>query len=169
MFSIISAKAKNNVIGRNNEMPWHISEDLKYFKEKTLGHKIILGRKNFESLGKPLRNRDNIILTRDKKYKVEGAKIYNDVDQLEKDLSFDSDSAQDDTEKEEIFIVGGAEIYKLFLEKDLVDRMYITQLDQEVEGDVFFPEFDETKWKKVDGKRSTNGEYEYEFQVWEKL
>ena len=163
MFSIIAAKAKNNVIGRNNDMPWHISEDLKYFKEKTLGHKVILGRKNYESLGKPLKGRENIILTRDKKYKVEGAKVYNDVGQLVNDLS------QDNEDSDEIFIVGGAEIYKLFLEKDLVDQMYITQLDQEVEGDVFFPEFDETKWKKVDGKRSTNGEYEYEFQVWEKL
>lgn len=135
--SMIAAMSSNRVIGRNNQMPWHLPADLKYFMRTTTGHHIIMGRKNFESLQKPLPNRTNIVLTRQEKYDALGAVV---VGTLEEALSLARFNGE-----EEAFIIGGAEIYKLAF--PLADRLYLTYLDAEVEGDVYFPEFEKSAWK----------------------
>ncbi len=134
--SIIVAVAENNVIGNNNKLIWHISEDLKRFKKLTTGHPVIMGRKTYESLPfKPLPKRKNIVISSQKNLKFDGAVIVNSVNK-----------ALEECKKEkEVFICGGAEIYKLFL--PLADKLYITKVHKTFEGDTFFPEPDFSKWK----------------------
>lgn len=133
MISLIVAVAQNNVIGKDNTLIWHLPADMKYFKEKTTGHCIITGRKNYESIPekfRPLPNRTNIIITRQKDYKAEGAIVCHSVESAIEKAKQTNDS--------EIFIIGGAEIYKQSLH--LVDRIYLTKIHHEFEGDAFFPE-----------------------------
>ncbi len=141
MISIVAAVAKNNVIGSKNDLPWYIPEDLKRFKELTTGHTVLMGRKTYESiikrLGKPLPNRNNIIITRQNNYKApEGVEAYSSLD--------DALAAHRD---DEIFVIGGAAIFKETL--PLADRLYITHIDKEYEGDVYFPEVDYGQFSKV--------------------
>lgn len=160
MINIIAAVSKNMVIGKDNTLPWNIPEDLRYFKNKTKNGCVIMGRKTFESMeSRPLPKRTNIIITRDKNYKVpDGVFRY---DSIEKAIDLCRQIGNF-----EIWIIGGAEIYKLALENDLVDRIYLTEIDTEVEGDTFFPEFDRAKWKSESiGKSESNG-YKYEFKVY---
>ena len=148
--SLICAVSKNNIIGKNNALPWHISDDLKFFKETTLNQTVILGRKNYESIGRPLHKRQNIILTRDPNYKAEGCLVVNSVrEALNK-------------AEHNVFIIGGAEIYKAFLPYATV--FYRTTVLAEVEGDVFFPEYNVKEWKKefwAEGKKSENNDYDF--------
>ena len=139
MLSIIVAVAKNGVIGANNQLLWHISDDLKRFKAITSGSPIIMGRKTFESLGRPLPNRHNVVITRNDQYPLlEGVTRANSLlDAIEK--AGDNDK--------EVFIIGGGEIYRQAV--DIVERMYITEVDQAPEGDTFFPEIDKTKWTEI--------------------
>lgn len=135
MISIIVARAKNGVIGKDNKLIWHISDDLKYFKKCTTGHPIIMGRKTFESFPNLLPNRTHYVLTRDKNYKAQDeVKVFNDVETLVKSLP-----------EGENFVIGGGHIYKAFLEK--ADKLYITEIEKEYEGDTYFPDIDMNEWE----------------------
>ena len=123
--SIIVAKSKNDVIGNNGRLPWHLSEDLKRFKSITMGKPIIMGRVTYESIGKPLPGRENIILTRRSNYLEKGITIIHSSD--------------------EVIIIGGGEIYKEFLSR--VNRLYITHVDLHIDGDAFFPKVDYSDWQ----------------------
>lgn len=137
MLSIIVAKASNDVIGGDNKLLWHISEDLKRFKEITSGHTIIMGRKTFESLPKVLPNRHHIVITRDKNYKVDSpeVEVVNDINSI-------INRFQDSTE--EAFIIGGGEIYKSLLPKS--DKLYLTRVYKDFNGDTKFPEINPEDW-----------------------
>ncbi|MGL1920510.1 MAG: dihydrofolate reductase [Hyphomicrobiales bacterium] len=141
--SMIAAVAKNGVIGLNNKMPWHISGDLKYFKAKTMGKPMIMGRNTFESMGK-LPGRTSIVITRNANYKAGEAVIV--VASLDEAITFATKIAIRD-EQDEIMIVGGAQIYTLALPQ--ADRLYLTEVDIEPTGDAFFPEFDRTQWAET--------------------
>ncbi|THB72839.1 MAG: type 3 dihydrofolate reductase [Gammaproteobacteria bacterium] len=150
--SIIVALATNHVIGKNNQIPWHIPKDLQYFKRITMGKPMIMGRKNFESIGRPLPGRKNIILTRDKDYKAEGCIITHSKEEAV--------AAADNAE--EIMIIGGGAIYEMFL--DEADMLYLTEIDSDVEGDVLFPKYDKTQWKEVSreaGEENLDWNYDY--------
>jgi dihydrofolate reductase len=138
--SLIVAFAKNQVIGVNNTLPWHLPEDLKRFKALTTGHHIIMGRKTYESLGRLLPGRTTVIVTRNKHYKVEGALIAHSLQAAWILAAGDS----------EPFVIGGAELYKEGL--NLATKLYITEVKAEFEGDAFFPELDENAWKLVEKK-----------------
>ena len=157
--SLIVAIARNGVIGRDNDLPWHLPADLQFFKRTTSGHTIILGRRNYESIGRPLPDRTNIVITRDKNYKAEGCLVAHSIDEA-------ITLAGDD---EEIFVIGGAQIYAQAL--DRVERMYITEVDTDVEGDVLFPKFDKTQWRECSReshKPDDNNEYGFDFVVFER-
>jgi dihydrofolate reductase len=136
--SIIAAISKNNVLGKENKLLWHLPKDFKLFKETTLGHPIIMGRKTFESLPKALPGRTNIIVTGDRNYVKEGAVVTHSLeDAIKVGLS----------ENQKVFICGGGQIYKEALDKNLVDKIYLTEIDVEVEGDAFFSTFDKSNWE----------------------
>jgi len=137
MISIIVAVAENDVIGKDNDLIWHLPRDMKHFKETTTGHFIIMGRKTFESNGRALPNRTNVIITRDKDFNAEGCVV---VHSLEDALKV----AKDDPEA---FIIGGGVIYKMAL--PIVDRIYLTKIHHTFEGDTFFPELDMNEWDEV--------------------
>ena len=153
--SIISAIAKNNVIGKDNDLIWHISEDLKRFKKLTSGCSIIMGRKTYESLPfKPLPNRKNIVIS-SKKIEFKGSIVVSSPEEALKLCK----------EDEEVFICGGASIYSYFL--DEVDKMYITEVHESFEGDTFFPEIDYTKWKLTEsqeGLKDKKNNLKYSFR-----
>lgn len=140
--SIIAAVAENNAIGKDNDLIWSLPRDMRFFRETTMGHYIIMGRRNFESIPhrfRPLPGRTNVVVTRQDSFDAPGAKVVNSIGaglQLARDHG-----------DEEVFIIGGGQIYELALELDLVDRMYITHVHASFEGDVFFPKFDESKWE----------------------
>ncbi len=155
--SMIAAVAKNRVIGKDNDLVWHLPDDMKFFKDTTKDHVVIMGRKNFESLPpkwKPLPNRTNLIISRNAKYDALGCKVFTS---LEACLEYVKTLNQD-----EIFIIGGGQIYKLGLE--LADRMYITEIDAEFDGDAFFPEWDKSLWNEVSRKHHAKDErHEFAF------
>lgn len=143
--SIIAAVAKNNVIGKDNNLIWHLPRDMKFFMDTTLNHNIIMGRKNFESIPhkfSPLKNRTNIIVTRNKNLKIDSCKV---VSSIENGIAF----AKENGEKE-CFIIGGGEIYKQALKSKLVNRMYITHINKNFDGDTFFPEVNYSLWKQTE-------------------
>ena len=153
MVSIIVAIAQNGTIGDKNSLLWHIKEDMRFFRTTTSGHPVIMGRKTFESLGsKPLSKRTNIVITRaDREF--EGALTAHSLEEAIRMAG----------EDEEIFVMGGAQIYAEAL--SVVDRMYITHVECDYEGDTSFPEIDYSKWKLVDVVRHERGEeYEYPFE-----
>ncbi|MCB4756559.1 MAG: dihydrofolate reductase [Elusimicrobia bacterium] len=129
--SIIVAMTNEGVIGINNRLPWHLSDDLKRFKKITMGHPVIVGQKTFESLGKPLPGRRNIVMSDDPHFKAEGATVVH---------SFEEALAACPDKNEEVFIIGGVSIYRLALPH--ADRLYITLIHNHIEGDAFFPPFD---------------------------
>ncbi len=138
MITIIAAISKNNVLGKENKLLWHLPKDFKFFKETTFGHPIIMGRKTFESLPKVLPGRTNIVITGDRNYVKEGAVVTHSIeDAIKVGLS----------ENKNVFICGGGQIYKESLEKNLVDKILLTEIDIELEGDSFFPAFDKSGWK----------------------
>lgn len=154
--NIIAAVARGNVIGKDNKLPWHIPGELKRFKEITMGHPIVMGRKTFESIGRPLPGRENVVLTRNKDYKQEGVTIYNSPIPLCYHFN--------DTD-EELFIIGGEDIYKMFLL--MADKLYLTQIDEYYEGDVFFPEVEWGDFKLIDTKTG-EGEIRHRFVTYER-
>ena len=147
MINIIVAMSKNRVIGNNNTLIWHLPEDLKRFKALTTGNTIVMGRKTYESIGKPLPNRRSIIITRDTNYKVDGCEVVNS---LEEALELSNNNC---------FIIGGGEIYRQALDK--ADRIYLTRINKDFEGDTTFPEIGE--WYESDCQEFNNDEFEYSF------
>ena len=141
--SLIWAMAENRVIGRNNKLPWHLPNDLKYFKHLTTGKPVIMGRKTYDSIGKPLPNRANIVITRDSKLAIAGVKVVNTIDEA---------IAMAEAEclisgAQEVIVMGGAEIYRQCL--PMADRLYITFVHAVVEGDAYFPEFDLSEFAEI--------------------
>lgn len=136
LISAIVAAAKNNVIGKDNQIPWYLPADLVYFKKTTLDHFVIMGRKCFRSIGKPLAKRTNIVVTRDPFFQADGVLVAHSVEEA-LGIAFDGGA-------EEVFILGGGEIYRDSM--DLWDKLYLTEVDIAPEGDVFFPEIDPEEW-----------------------
>jgi len=145
--AMIVAMAKNNVIGLDNDMPWHLPADLQWFKKTTLGSPIIMGRKTYDSIGRPLPGRLNIILSRDPELKIEGCTVVNSIE----DAMQAAENANSDTQNDlqEVFITGGAHLYNKFLEQ--TDTLYITLIDAELKGDTFFPDYTQYNWQEIDG------------------
>jgi len=148
MLSIIVAIAKNNVIGKDNKLIWHLPEDLKRFKELTTGKNIIMGRKTFESLGRVLPNRKHIVLTNNKDFKYDNpnVEIVNSIEDLKKYIE----------DKEEHFVIGGASIYRMLMPYS--NKMYITKIEEEFVGDTFFPEINEEEWEIVGNEKGLTNE-----------
>ena len=156
MLSIIVAIANENVIGKDNQLIWHLPEDLKRFKEITTGHKMIMGRKTFESLGRVLPNRKHIILCNDMQMDIdnENVEILDDISKLDKYINSD----------EECFVIGGATIYKLLM--PYANKMYITKINQDFEGDVWFPEIKEDMWQEISREKGLKNEenpFDYDY------
>ena len=163
--SAIVALGNNQVIGKDNDLPWYLPADLKHFKKTTLDHHIIMGRKCFESIGKPLPKRTNIILTRNPYYVVSNCIVCSSINEsLEIAL---------DNKESEAFIIGGGEIYKAAL--PLLDRLYLTKVDVDIEDNgslVHFPEVDFSEWKLIQEEKNEPDEknkYSYTFQTFEKI
>jgi dihydrofolate reductase len=162
--SLAWAMAQNRVIGRNNNLPWYLPEDLKHFKRITMGKPIIMGRKTFESIGKALPGRSNIVVTRNPDYAADGIRVVTSLDEA-RTLS---ESIVEIDGMEEAIVIGGAEIYRLAL--PLADRLYLTEVHAEVEGDTYFPEFDRSPWQEVvrlDFEAEGPNPYNYSFIVLE--
>lgn len=160
MISIIVAIAENNVIGANNQLIWHISDDLKRFKALTTGHCVVMGRKTFESIGKPLPKRTNIVISRNKDLVIDGCTV---VSSLENAISA---CGKDD----EIFIIGGGELYRQAL--PIAQKLYITWVHKKFDGDTFFPEIDFSQWREVfreKGKPTETDGLEYTFINYERI
>ncbi|MCX6816080.1 MAG: type 3 dihydrofolate reductase [Candidatus Aenigmarchaeota archaeon] len=158
IISIIVALGKNNVIGSDNKLPWRLKADMKKFVSLTTGKPVIMGRKTFESIGRPLKNRTNIILTRTD-YAVEDAVVVSSIDEALKAAHG----------SEEVMIIGGASIYEQFL--PLADRLYITYVDCNADGDAFFPDFNKDEWNQVsreEHKADSENTYDYTFVVLER-
>ena len=139
--ALIAAVARNGVVGRNNQLPWHIPADLQYFKKITMGKPIVMGRLTYESIGRPLPERTNIVVTRDHSYQPKGVEV---VHSLEDALALGGSLL---FEGGELMVIGGAQIYTEVL--PLADVLYLTEVDAEVEGDAFFPEVDWADWEQV--------------------
>lgn len=160
--SAIVATAKNNVIGKNNDIPWYLPADLKYFKKTTLNHHIIMGRKSFQSIGKPLPKRTNIVITRNPFFIASNCIMSTSVEEA---LSI----AQDNGETE-AFIIGGGQIYEL--SKSYWDKLYLTEVDLEVDGDIFFPQLNQDEWKLISSEHhepDEKNEHPYTFKIFERI
>lgn len=165
LLSIIVAQSQNRVIGRGNKLPWYLPEDLKYFKRITQGKPIVMGRKTYESIGRPLPGRTNIVISRNPDYTQPGTRV---VGSLEAALELAEQQALVDG-SEELLVIGGAEIYAQALV--LADRLYITQVHAEIEGDAFFPEIDPQDWETVlrqDFSAEGSNPYDYSFLVYQR-
>lgn len=163
--SMMVAKASNNVIGRDNKLPWYLPNDLKYFKQVTFGKPVIMGRKTWESLKGPLPGRTNIVITRQADYVAEGAKVVTTLDEA---VAMAENVAFIDGQEEAV-IMGGAEIYKLALPN--AQRLYLTEVHAAVEGDTFFPDYETSEWNEI-GREDFAAEgpnpYDYSFVVYER-
>lgn len=161
ILSHILAMSKNHVIGHKGRLPWHLPEDMKHFKQKTTGHACIMGRKTFESLKKPLPNRLNVVLSRNSATNLQGAKVF---DHLDKALEFCSSGISG----EEVFIIGGGELYKNSM--DLVDRIYATVICKDFIGDTYYPPIDPAHFKLVNQENhTTDSGIEYSFLTYERI
>jgi dihydrofolate reductase len=162
--SLIAALAENRVIGIDNSMPWHLPGDFKYFKATTLGKPIIMGRKTWESLGRPLPGRLNIVVSRQPGLVLEGAEVF---DSLEAALVRAEQWALEQGVGE-LMLIGGAQLYGQALERALVSRMYLTRVELSPEGDAWFPEFDKGAWERVSSQAQVAEGPAYHFEVWDK-
>jgi dihydrofolate reductase len=142
--SLIVAVSRNGVIGRDNQLPWHLPEDLKYFKSVTMGKPILMGRKTYDSIGRPLPGRTNIVITRDPQWQAAGVQVASSL----QDAMALAEQACALAGAEEIMVIGGEQIYSMTL--PVADRLYLTQVDAEVEGDAYFPDVDLACWTQVD-------------------
>lgn len=161
IISCIVAAAENGVIGKDNDIPWYLSDDLKYFKKRTLNHHIIMGRNCFESIGKPLPKRTNIVITRNPFYIVSNCIVSHSIEEALSEAY--------DNQEEEAFIIGGGQIYEQ--SQELWDKVYLTRVHAEIEGNIIFPDLDESKWKKVSEERHEKNEkndHDYSFLVYER-
>lgn len=156
--SLIVAKSLNNVIGKNNALPWHLKDDLQNFKKVTHGHHILMGRKTFDSIGKALPGRVSLVVSNEPKAVSENVIWFNSIFRAIKHAERNGET--------ELFIIGGAKIYKYAL--SLVDRIYLTEINAEIEGDVFFPQLSTKNWKKVSEvqvKKNADNDFDYSMQV----
>ena len=154
--SLIAAASENNVIGRDCGLPWSLPDDLRYFKEKTLGHPVITGRKNYASIGRPLPGRTNIIVTRDAHFSAEGCRVVHSLE--------DAVEVAKQEDPEEIFVMGGGEIYALAL--PMADRVYLTRVHAEIDGDTYFPELDSEQWAEVSTEEHVaDDRHAYDFTI----
>jgi dihydrofolate reductase len=161
IISFVVAASENNVIGVKNQLPWHLPNDLKFFKNTTWAMPVVMGRKTFESFGKPLAGRTNIIITRQDGWKVEGVVVTRS---LEEALV-----AASATDAKDVFIIGGGEIFRQSI--GMASKIYLTRVHVRLEGEVFFPELDEAEWKLVSSLHFSKDEkhlYDYSFQLWER-
>lgn len=156
IISLIAAVSENNVIGKDNRLVWHLPADLKYFKEKTKGHHVLLGRKTYEALGKPLPNRTHLVITHQKNYKPEGILVFHNIANA---IKYAHEHQED-----ELFVLGGANIYTQMMK--IADKMYITRIKEHFEGDTYFPPIPDTEWKiesREPHKKDAKNPYDYEF------
>lgn len=161
--SLIVAASQNNVIGRDNQLPWHLPEDLSYFKSVTMGKPLLMGRKTFESIGSPLPGRTNIVITRDPTWSHEGVEVASNLDSA---LAL-AKSASSESDYDEVMVIGGEQIYRLCL--PFAQRLYLTHIDAHVDGDAFFPDFDKNDWQQVSEKIPKKVQkYNYRFLVLER-
>lgn len=137
---LICAISKNNVIGNENKLPWNIPEDLKRFKELTSNNWIVMGRKTFDSIGRPLPNRKNIVLSQNKNLRIDSVEVFNSPKEV-------IESYKNNSDQKDLFIIGGTYVYELFLEYS--EYLFITHVDKEYSGDAFFPKIDWNEWKLI--------------------
>lgn len=160
MISLIWAMGENQVIGINNALPWHLPEDLKFFKRTTLGHTVAMGRKTLDSLGRLLPGRENIVITRNRDFSYEGSTVLHSVEEL---IEYGKQK------NEEIFVIGGAEIYKALL--PFADRLYVTRIHASFNGDAFFPELNMDEWELISkeiGIKDEKNPYDYDFNIYKR-
>lgn len=161
--SLIAALARNRVIGRNNDLPWHLPDDMKYFMQTTKGHHVIMGRKNYDSIPekfRPLPNRTNLVVTRQQNLVLPACTV---VHSLPEAVAIARKAGE-----KELFIIGGAAIYQLGM--PLANRLYLTEIEAELEGDTFFPSFNQAEWKEVSRKHHLPDErhaYAFDFVIYE--
>ncbi len=164
--SLIVAMAKNRAIGRNNELPWHLPDDLKYFKSVTMGKPIVMGRKTFDSIGRPLPGRLNIVITRNSEWQHPGVTVASSLQEA-LCMAAEDEGATGSHTSREVMVIGGEQIYRTAI--DRADRLYITRVQTEVDGDAFFPEYDESQWFEVARQEpEKQGDVPYFFQVLER-
>jgi len=159
--SLIVAMSSNGVIGREGDLPWHLPVDLRHFKKTTMGHHLIIGRATWDEVGKPLPGRTMVVVTRNRDFSAEDVLVAHSMEEA-------LPLVRDDDEP---FIGGGAEIYRQALEAELVDRLYITRVHAEVEGDTFFPEFDPDDWllvDRVDHPANEKNQYSCSFEIYDR-
>jgi dihydrofolate reductase len=161
ILSLLVAADENNVIGKDNKLPWHLPQDLKYFRNQTWGMPVLMGRKTFESIGKPLPGRRNIVITRNRDWKQQGAAIVHTIEEaIQQAVSLGV---------KEIFVIGGAEIFQTTFSD--ADRIYLTRIHHQFEGDAFFPEVSENNWQLKQSRYCSADEknlYAHSFQIWER-
>lgn len=161
--SLIAALTRNRVIGRNNDLPWHLPDDMKYFMQTTKGHHVIMGRKNYDSIPekfRPLPNRTNIVVTRQRNLVLPQCTVVNNMAEA---ISLAKHAGE-----QELFIIGGAAIYQLGM--PLANKLYLTEIDAELAGDTLFPEFNKAEWKEVSRRRHPADErhaYAFDFVIYE--
>lgn len=161
--SLIAAMDVNRVIGVDNTLPWHLPADLKHFKSVTMGKPILMGRKTYESIGKPLPGRENIVLSRQSDFLAQGCKV---VQSLEAALAY----ADNELHADELMVIGGAQLYEAMLA--VADRLYLTEVDTSVKGDAYFPEINRCEWTETDWQEHTADEknaYNYNFLTLERI
>lgn len=161
ILSSVVAASTNNIIGKDNQLLWRLPNDMKFFKNTTWAMPVIMGRKTFESLGKPLTGRTNIVITRQKDFIAEGIKVVGTIEEA-MTMAADADA-------KEAYIIGGGEIYRQTF--TLINRIYLTRVHTEIEGDTSFPTVDPKEWNllsKLDFKKDEKHAYDYSFEVWER-
>jgi len=154
--SLIVALARNRVIGRDNQLPWRLSADLQHFKGLTMGKPIVMGRKTYESIGRPLPGRTNIVVTRDSSFSAAGCRVVHSIDE-----ALVAAGGAD-----EVMIMGGENLYSQLLPR--ADRLYLTEVQADVSGDAWFPEFDQTQWQELEReshRADEKNEFDYDFVV----
>jgi dihydrofolate reductase len=162
---MIAALARNGAIGKANDLPWHLPDDMKFFMQTTKGHHVIMGRKNYESLPekfRPLPNRTSIVVTRQRDYKAPGCTV---VHQLEEGIKMAEKNGEG-----ELFIIGGSEIYKLGM--PFADKLYLTEIDADIEGDTFFPLYKKEDWHEIsrqDHDADDRHQYAFDFVIYKKM
>ena len=161
IITLVVAAARNNAIGKDNKLLWHLPNDMRYFKNVTWGFPVVMGRNTFEALGKPLTGRKNIVLTRQPDWKADGVVAVKSFD--------DALLLANEMDVKELMVIGGGEIYSALIDK--ARRIHLTRINADLEGDTFFPEIDPKKWKLVSQKNyeaDAKHAYNYSFQVWER-
>ena len=160
IISLVVAMDNNRVIGNKGDIPWHLSSDLKNFKSITMGKPIVMGRKTHESIGRPLPGRENVVITRDKDYQSQGCTVLHSLECVYAKFN----------QLDEIMIIGGAELYRQTL--DRAERIYLTEVHAQCDGDTFFPELDQTKWTEIERKDYMAGEkndFDFSFVLLERV